>query len=256
MRHRFLFSASEKSRVSWLVDHERLGDWITSPTSDLFLINGNEHRHEHTSPVSVYCGMLTRALQSQAPRIVLYWYCGLNVNEDVVGLLGNMIGQLLDKIEAGNSARKSIKKVWYADFVPDDQTVLFGLFKKILKQQLETASVFCILDGVSFYEDNDRAQSFGELVEDLATIIGEAQKSRLIFKVLLTSPTRSEFAESAADATNCGSIEVLDMPDFVDNERTDLRALEIINTVSRRNSISSTGYQSVYEEALEYLDDR
>ena len=255
MRHRYLFSALEKSRVSWLIDHERLENWITSPTSDLFLINGNEHRHEYTSPVSVYCGMLTRALQSQAPRIVLYWYCGLNANEDIVGMLGNVIGQLLEKIETGSSARKSIKKVWYADFVPDDQAVLFGLFRKILKQQLKTASVFCILDGVSFYEDNHRAQSFGELVEDLATIVGEAQKSRFIFKVLLTSPSRSEFAESAANAITYGSIEVLDMPNFVHNESTDLRELDIINVVTRRNSIASAGDHSVYEEAMEYLED-
>ncbi|KAF8857512.1 hypothetical protein BDZ45DRAFT_652705 [Acephala macrosclerotiorum] len=257
MRHRFVFSAAEKSRVSWLVDNERLGDWITSPTSDLFLINGNETRHERTSPVSVYCGMLTRALQSQEPRIVLYWYCGLNVNDNVAGMLRNMIGQLLDLIEAHKSPLKAIKKVWYADFIPENEGMLWKLFKKILKQQLKSASVFCILDGVSFYEDYHRAPEFEKLVKDLAALVDDAQESELIFKVLLTSPSRSRYAESAAHATNEGTVEVLDMPNFVDTERSDLREFEITTTLSRRNSINSASGRSVYEEALEYqsLDD-
>lgn len=255
MRHRFVFSVIEKSRLSWLVNNEGLGDWITTPASDLFLINGNETRHERTSPVSVYCGMLTRALQSQAPRIVLYWYCGLNVNDDVAGMLRNMIGQLLDNIEANKSPLKAIKKVWYADFVPDDQTILFELFKRILKHQLKSASVFCIIDGVSFYEDYHRAQSFGDLVEDLTALTSDAHKAKSIFKVLLTSPNRSDIVERAANSVNDGLIEVLEMPDFVDIDRNDTEELDIINALSRRNSISSSmSGRSVYEEALEYLN--
>ena len=254
MRHRFVFSTIEKSRVSWLVDNAALRSWITSPSSNLFLINGNETHHERTSPISAYCGMLTRALCSQVPRIVLFWYCSLNVNDNIAGMLRNLIGQLLDYVEADKSLSKSIKKVWYMDFVPDDQTMLFGLFKKILKHQLRLTSVFCILDGVSFYEDNDRAQNFGNLVEDLTALVRDARKSRSIFKVLLTSPNRSEYTEAAVNAINPGSLEVLDMPSFIDTARDNLGEVDIVTSLSRANSFTSVGSHSIYEEALEYHD--
>jgi hypothetical protein len=254
MRQRSVFSAIEKSRVSWLVDNKRLRNWITSPTSDLFLINGNETRHQRTSPVSVYCGMLSRALKSQEPRVVLYWYCGLNMTDDIAGMLRNLIGQLLDLIEANKSPLKAVKKVWYAGFVLDDQSMLWNLFRKLVKQQLKSASVFCVLDGVSFYEDPVRRQDFKALVEALAALVGDAQESNLIFKVLFTSPTRSRCVKSAANSTNDGSLEVLDVPPFVDIERTELREFHI-HTPSRRSSINSVSNHSVYEDAVEYPDD-
>ncbi|KAI1370424.1 hypothetical protein F4677DRAFT_364491 [Hypoxylon crocopeplum] len=256
MRCRFHFSAAENSRVTWLVENELLREWVTSPASELFFINGNEDQHERTSSVSVYCGMITRALQSQVPRIVLYWYCGLNVNEDIAGMLRNLIGQLLGHIEADQSPLKSDKKVWYAGLKIDDLEILFRLFKKILKNLLKSATVFCILDGISFYEDDYRAQDLSELIEALAMLVDNAGKSNFIFKVLLTSPNRSDIAEDVGGNVDIGHFEVLDMPGFVMTDRSELTEFEILRSISRRNSISSVGSTpTVYHEASEYLDD-
>ncbi|KAI0115988.1 hypothetical protein GGR51DRAFT_555862 [Nemania sp. FL0031] len=255
MRQGFHFSAAEKSRMSWLVENESLRDWITSPTSDLFLINGNEVRHEFTSPVSVYCGMLTRALQSQPPRVVLYWYCGLHLRETVAGVLGNLIGQLLYYIEADKSSLKSNQKVWYAGLIPDDPESLFRLFATILKHQLKLVSVFCILDGISFYEDGYRGKELIELIAALEALISEAQESKGIFKVLLTSPTRSRTVREEK-ITDLNSTEVLNMPRFIMMGRRPRGDFEALRDISRRSSISSVGSAvSEYYDAPEYLDD-
>ena len=134
-------------------------------------------------------------------------------------------------------------KAWYAN-----------LFRKLPKQQLKSASVFCILDGVSFYEDPIRRQDFEALVEALAALVSDAQESNLIFKVLFTSPTRSRCVKKAAMSANEGSLEVLDVPPFIDIERTELREFHI-HTPSRRSSINSVSNLSVYEDAMEYVED-
>ncbi|XXH00699.1 hypothetical protein Hte_007049 [Hypoxylon texense] len=256
MRCRFHFSASEHSRVTWLVENELLRDWVTSPTAELLFINGNENSLETISSVSVYCGMITRALQSQVPRVVLYWYCGLNVNEDITGMLRNLIGQLLEHMEADGSPLKSDKKVWYAGLRIDDMDILLRLFRKILKSLLKTATVFCILDGISSYEDDDRIQNLSTLVVAFATLIDSARQSNFIFKVLLTSPNRSEVADDVNGYTDIGPFEVLDMPGFVMTDRSELAEFEFLRSISRRNSISSVGSTpTVYYETTEYLDD-
>ena len=247
----FRFSVIEKARVRYLVDNEELRRWISSPSSDLFLINGNETLHDRASPVSLYCGMLTRALQSQKPRIVLYWFCGLNTDADIAEMLGNLIGQLLDQIEAKKSPLKEIDKIWYRDFVLYDQMVVFDLFKKILIHQLKSAVIFCILDGVSFYEDHHRSQAFEDLVEDLTALVSEAQQSKRIFKVLFTSPIRSQSAKAVARE----SLQELDIPPFIDTGRSDFATSDFTNSFNRRSSINTVSGLSVYEDTFEYFDD-
>jgi hypothetical protein len=249
------FSAAEKPRTSWLVKNELLRDWITSPTSDLFLINGNEGRHEFTSPVSVYCGMLIRALKSQPPRVVLYWYCGLHVKESISAMLRNLIGQLLYHFEEDKSSPNPEQKVWYAGLVCNDSNSLFRLFRTILKHQLKSVSVFCVLDGISFYEGSYRGKELGELIAAFEALIYEAQESKSIFKVLLTSPDRSRIVQKEK-IPEPKSFKVLQMPRFIMMDRRGHRDFEILRNITRRSSISSVGsIGSVYHDASEYLSD-
>ncbi|KAI1115454.1 hypothetical protein F5Y14DRAFT_129844 [Nemania sp. NC0429] len=255
MRHGFHFSSTEKSRTSWLIENKSLRGWITSPTSDIFLINGNETRHEATSPVSVYCGMLTRALLSEPPRIVLYWYCGLHVRETIAGMLRNLIGQLLRHMESNKASPNSERKVWYAGLIRDDPDSLFPLFQMILKHQLKSVSVFFILDGISFYEVGHRGKELGDLIAALKELISECQGSKKIFKVLFTSPTLSRIIHEKKNP-KLNSIEVLRMPRFITMDRRGRRDLENLRTISRRSSISSiSSIDSVYYDASENLGD-
>lgn len=248
--YRFRFSILEKERVRYLLDHNDLRSWITSPESSMFLINGHEHSHEEISPASLYCGMLIGALQPKDLRIALHWYCGLdvaNANEfSISNMLCNLIGQLLDCIWKNTENAKSVEKIWYRDFVAHDQKTVFDLFRKIVLRQLRSSAIYCILDGVSFYEDYSVSQSYSSLVEDLAALTREAQDSYRIFKVLFTSPTRSHETEGPAK----GVLQQLDVPGFLDTGRFDVSEIDIIEPITRRDSAKST-----YQDAVEYLTD-
>jgi len=81
-----------------------------------------------------------------------------------------------------------------------------------VKQQLAKSLVICVLDGLTFYEDEDRFEDLCDLMRELTTLVDDGLSEQYILKILATSPTRSLYGDRRS---RLSSQEILDVPDYV-----------------------------------------
>ncbi|KAL6695115.1 hypothetical protein J3F84DRAFT_376148 [Trichoderma pleuroticola] len=207
-------SRDNQERSMFLVKAPELTAWMESEKSAVLLVNGNTKRVERRSGLTFVCARLVFAFEgitsSAEPtgtdglRILpLYFFCGEHSSGDYSwetpkGVLDSIFGQLLThmkrnglsidsaKVNIGNMNRKKIMSV-------------FQRFERVLKQLPANIIVFCIIDSLSVYLDNDRTSDNAEqLIQQLLKLTQPKKyKDQCVFKLLLTAPKR--FHSTAVD---------------------------------------------------------
>ena len=80
-----------------------------------------------------------------------------------------------------------------------DIPLLCNLFVKLMKQLPEGQVVFCLIDGVSFYEINRLTNDFIVVVDALVALIGDKKLSAVV-KLLFSAPRLSRYIPGRLDA--------------------------------------------------------
>ncbi|KAE8452652.1 hypothetical protein EG329_013911 [Mollisiaceae sp. DMI_Dod_QoI] len=184
-----VMSRSEQDRAVWVMKSSKLRDWLTTTSSSALLINGNCASTTARSPISSFCARLIESLQENRSFKLLQYFCGEHIssatdkNASPMAIMNSLLGQLL---------------LQYPDFeITNDDLVqisqntvdsLASLFAKLVAQLPPTAMLFCIIDGISLYEDPARLENTKMIMCELAGLL-KAQVGP-VFKLMLTSATK------------------------------------------------------------------
>jgi len=169
----------------------RLKTWITNPKSQMLLVNGNARR-EKLSPLTLACGMLARSLESFEGAIALGFFCGMHSetgddDEGAESMLANLIHQLLTSfpnldLEFVKTSNKR------QDIIDHDIDALCFVFDGLVRQLSKDQIVFCLIDGITFFEYGRRKESARQVI---STIVDLVEECSCVFKLLITSATKS-----------------------------------------------------------------
>ncbi|KAI1376597.1 hypothetical protein F4677DRAFT_419026 [Hypoxylon crocopeplum] len=148
------------------------------------------------SALSGFCSTFLQALRQNPKFISLVYFCGLHADHDDPdagprGMMMSFIAQLIVQWGFDTSfpqERADLSWVEYGEepYIDD----LCALVNWLICQLPASMTVFCVIDGISAYENESYVQ---DLVEGLACVLDlviDAQ-IRLTVKVLVTSPCRT-----------------------------------------------------------------
>ena len=197
------FGSASQGQARYLVQTIQFKNWLHSPRSELLIVDANLdfHQTDKISPISVIGATLSLSVMKLQPAISLHFFCGQHLGGDdmlrgPLGLLRSLISQLL--------LHSNILGHLNVDFITDhvylNELQALGLeplcdvFLQLIRRLSPDMTVFCIIDGISWYEQ-DAWDDGMHLI--LRSLNGMANDPQLVprFKVLLTSTSKCRSVE-------------------------------------------------------------
>ncbi|KAH7091246.1 hypothetical protein FB567DRAFT_518271 [Paraphoma chrysanthemicola] len=142
--------------MHWVLQSSRFRHWVQTTESDVLLINGNlEDGMARITAMSLLCAMLVGSLRQQQGVYVLHYFCGthnsrMDPTSGPSGMIRSLANQLLSMqqfdvhfIEYGQ---------WKEAIEADSLSTMGRLFER-LAEQVPAMMVFCIIDGISLFEN-------------------------------------------------------------------------------------------------------
>ena len=228
-----------QNRAVILLKSSALRGWIEAAASTALLVNGRMSQSDadtRRSPISFICAKLAKAtLESpfsatsairnssntsvDSVTFTLRWFCGEHTNMATdadahpTGMLYSFVTQFLTQILAlkDNIETTFDHEPLQAEFPLEeyDLAATLKLFIALILSLPPQAIVFCIVDGISYYEDEERSDELRTILQPIRELIQEAD---CLIKLLMTAPIKSYIASTIFEA------ETLDLPEFVSNE--------------------------------------
>lgn len=155
------FSPKMLGRVRYLLRMDEFISWVTEHQSSLLLIEGNlPHSTGAVTPLSVFSSTLVSSLVNSLSSIVLFFFGGLHTDEDgtsysgPVGLIRSLITQLLLNDKLPKPELNFLTEEFIAACEEENIKALSELFERLVLQVPSYTQVFCILDGLAWYEQH------------------------------------------------------------------------------------------------------
>jgi hypothetical protein len=174
---------------------------LHSPQSGVVLVNGFMDRAQISKITAIthVCANLAHVLNGSADNVALRFYCGQHSTsqDDLEGPQGLMrslvtflVLELLQKRCISISA-----PIWLSGFQGDLDELSFTdtcqIFYRLVELVPKGVTVYCIIDGISYYERDNFEADYNLMMECFGGIIAN---SSAVFKLILTSATKSRFA--------------------------------------------------------------
>ncbi|KAL4768475.1 hypothetical protein BDW60DRAFT_219619 [Aspergillus nidulans var. acristatus] len=190
-----------QNRLFATMQTPKLHAWITTPNSSALFLNLNTPA---VSPLHASSSFLPAKLvqsvneQPSENIITLAFFCGAHArptdsHSGPQGTMRSLVAQLLESHPGFDL--QTVRKV--AQLRGDDVHGLCEIFHNLIDQLPADVVVFCVVDGVTAFEERMGLRESGEeVVQALVRTVQEcAQKKpvggRCVFKLLLTSPRNS-----------------------------------------------------------------
>jgi hypothetical protein len=207
---------------------------LQSPESGVVLVNGCSDRSQNTkiSPITHVCATLTHVLsRSDSANVVLAFFCAQHSTskDDLVGPQGvmrSLIAQLLLSLVQNECISESAP-IWVSAFQGDFEELSFTdicqLFYDLVELVPKRIMVYCVVDGISYYERDVWKEDYDLMMECFGSIIANKCMA-VVFKLLLTSPTVSRW-----------------LPDLTPQQRVSLRNMRVRGAASPETYLQSAG---------------
>ncbi len=223
----YTLSLPSQDRAVALINSPDLQSWVTSPSSCALLINGHMAYSEYEirqSPLSYVCAKLADSVLSRTLRslndtnnsvLAVRWFCGQHTNMATdydahpPGMLNNLLAQLI------NQCLESSYPPLICDLCVQDSTLklsdLCDLFVRLVEALPGGTILFCIVDGIPYYEDTDRQTECWEVFSNLINLARrKCDATNGLFKLLVTAPLRSHCVQALFTPA-----EVLDLNEYI-----------------------------------------
>ncbi|KAI3394230.1 hypothetical protein diail_3005 [Diaporthe ilicicola] len=191
-------TSGQRNRSGQIMKSTKFSEWLVKPTSQELLIHGNSEPNP-VSPISFFCGMLVQSLRGVKRFHTLSFFCGRHPEEDYGGgrtMIMSLLAQLLQQ------------QHFDLGFIGDEDMYHMGggnveafcfVFEELIRQIDVVNTVFCVIDGINFYERGE------EMLEEMAYVMRfllDLTKDRTVFKILITSPSTTEDVRQAVHDSN------------------------------------------------------
>ncbi|KAF2855695.1 hypothetical protein T440DRAFT_161170 [Plenodomus tracheiphilus IPT5] len=217
------FTRADQNRTVYVMQSAKLQKWLNANCPSVILINGGmSGAHNLRTPISFVSAKLADALHQsrksglKSAIINLQFFCGEhedwreNIDNGPAAVWNSLIAQLLLQYDHFDLA--DVKRLSQLD--NDDVKALGIAFGNLLKQLPLGFMVFCIVDSVSLYDDEERGDDTELLVKKLVALTRKsAAADGCVFKLMLTSHTqlRLEAVESLRNK------EILQVPEILES---------------------------------------
>ncbi|KAL8980794.1 MAG: hypothetical protein Q9205_004223, partial [Flavoplaca limonia] len=202
-------SIASQDRAVALIMSPRLQAWLTSTSSAMMLVNGHMFSNEdeaRQSPLSFFCAKLIDDVLNGSRRfdgivdhsnIGIRWFCGLHtdmrrdMDAHPKGMMNSMVSQLI------NQALDRFSGVSMGDSSLLDRDLDLGNLNSIFDSLVMTLTgetiLFCLIDGISYYEIEDRENECEEVLSMLTNLVRRCQQidHGPVIKFMVTAPLRS-----------------------------------------------------------------
>ncbi|KAF6218288.1 hypothetical protein HO133_005634 [Letharia lupina] len=194
-------SRQEQDRVVAIMRSHKLHKWITSTDSSILLINANHKGSARQESTSFICAKLvdsitpspTNAQPESRMTLPLAFFCGEHLRKDDPnsgpdGMMRSLLAQLL--LAYRDFDLRTVQRMQNLNY--DDVNELCDVFDLLIAQLPRYVVVFCVVDAISFYEDNPTVcEEATTVVQALVDVVERTKEDGCAFKLLLMSPWNS-----------------------------------------------------------------
>ncbi|KAI0105435.1 hypothetical protein GGR51DRAFT_188275 [Nemania sp. FL0031] len=195
IRQRELIISRDQDRTEQVMKSPQLREWLVQANSKELLIHGNSEPLP-ISPISLFCAMLLQNLRGVERFKSTAFFCGCHPYNDYGGartLIMSLLAQLLQQQRFDLSFIDH--ETAYRMDDGDIQAFCY-VFGQLVGQVKRTETVFCIIDGINFYERNGE-EPLQEMAYVLRFLLDLTERKGLVYKILVTSPSSTEDVRQA-----------------------------------------------------------
>ncbi|KAK8055024.1 hypothetical protein PG993_000251 [Apiospora rasikravindrae] len=197
---RELILAGGHDRTEQIMKSPQLRDWLVQAESKELLIHGNSEP-EPISPISFFCSLLMRNLRDVEQFKSLAFFCGSHPYDDFGGPRPMILSLLTQLMQQQHFDLRFIDHDLAYRMDDGDIEAFCYVFGQLVRQVKSTDSVFCVVDGINFYEGLGE-----ELLQDTAYVLrfllDLTRGWGSVFKILVTSPSVTEDTRQAIEDEN------------------------------------------------------
>ncbi|KAI0183770.1 hypothetical protein EV127DRAFT_446185 [Xylaria flabelliformis] len=189
----------DRDRAEQVLATQHFRAWIVSPGSAKLLVHGDftntAAANRPVSPFSVLCATVVKVLRlsvAEGKTISLVFFCGRHLVDDEYNgggaMIRSLIAQLLRQFPAASI--ESDQGVVMQEVERGDVTQLCALFVYLVRRLPARMTVFCLIDGINQYENEQFLHTMDEVILALLRLVNEGTTNqwRAKFKLLLMSP--------------------------------------------------------------------
>ena len=227
-------SSGSQDRAVALITSPVMLKWMTSTVSLPLIVNGQMFSSEaeiRQSPLSYFCAKLidsilppTTSLRPAKNRgiFAVQWFCGQHTNfldygpessdydAHPTGMLSNMLVQLIVQL----LECPVLPQLDHLPIIGNDPRLseLCDLFTVLVEALPKGSILFIVIDGISYYEDEDRQEECIEVLLMLTELTrgGPGFRKECLTKLLVTAPLRSHCVQDLFEDT-----ETLDLDEYI-----------------------------------------
>lgn len=189
--------SGQQARAVDLINSEGLKNWLKVTASDALLIHGGSADDDTEEPLSFISSKIITTVQHLEPVITIHYFCGLHRDMrtdsgsggDAQAMMNSLLGQLVTQAKYEFDLA-DITQHDLGLLQIDDMKTLCMTFGSLVKQLPPASALFCVLDGVSAFEDSKRDS---DMVKALRYLVRLVRKSTDVsIKLLITCAGESQ----------------------------------------------------------------
>ncbi|KAI1130636.1 hypothetical protein F5Y10DRAFT_235265 [Nemania abortiva] len=197
------FDLEMHARVGWLTKTAEFRDWLRTKHSSLLLVDGCLPGHNDLiTPMSGFCAALVSSLVESEHHTVLFFFTGEHCDmqspdrdgNGPKGLMMSLISQLLLSSALVRPDLGFLTSEYLEDLGRYDFRALCSLFETLVQQLPPISQIYCIIDGISWYEQSlwlEDVEFAAAMFEYLMKEQRESRGQLAPVKLLMTSPGKS-----------------------------------------------------------------
>ena len=196
LREGELFSTNVQAQASAFMGSQKLQDWLSSLTSSCLFAQVESGDDNPVSALSFVSSLLYQTLQASERTLPLHYVCGLHTDQShdtfpcAEGMLQSLLVQLLVGSEYENFSLDFVDDALFHRLKNADLVALCTVFEALIDQLPPNTILFVIVDGISYYETQDRVQGTCYAISKFVEIAETAGK---VMKLLVTCPGMSGY---------------------------------------------------------------
>ena len=193
-------SAVRQARVGSLLQDSKFQSWFKAAHSQTLVIDGMEDNGMDSalSPLTFLCTLLSKIVSEMRIAEPLTFFCGQHATpgdqfEGASGVMRSLCSQIL--ISHGENLNLAFLDFATLQAISNhDMVALCRLFEALL-ERVGRRTIFCMIDGISWYETEARSRDMHVVMPFLQSLIEAVEGSShgLVFKLLVTSPILSQY---------------------------------------------------------------
>lgn len=210
---------SHREKVEQMVRTGPFRNFVAALESQVLLVHGGFGETYYVSALSTFCLTLLHTLKGIDRFRPLAFFCGCHVDQDDrysggQGMIRSLIAQLLRQQMFDTRFlhhRVDLNRVQRGDL-----DGLCALFVWLVWNLPEKTTLFCLIDGLEYYEREEHANGMGLVLRCLLELMRQPGL-RVVIKILITSPSRTTIVRrhpAFDNARNMLSLAPLDTPGF------------------------------------------